>query len=258
MSKVTIKTKEEIEILRECGKRLGTIVREVGKMVAPGVTTDQLEAKAREMIREYGDVPAFLNYTPQGATRPYPAAMCVSINDEIIHGIPNEDPYELQEGDIVTLDLGLSHKGLVTDHAVTFPVGEIDKETRRLLTVTREALSSGIKAAVGGGRVGDIGSAIEKHANQNNFGIVQGLVGHGVGYTVHEDPMVPNWGRKGTGELLVPGMVLAIEPMFTFGDGEIVLGKDGYTYSTMDGTLACQFEHTVVITEKGPEILTKV
>lgn len=258
MSKITIKTPDEIAILRECGKRLATVIHEVGKMVAPGVTTDQLENKAREMIREYGDTPAFLNYTPSGASRPYPSAMCVSINDEIIHGIPNEDPKELQEGDIVTLDLGLKHKGMITDHAVTFPVGEIDPEVRKLLTITQEALSRGIKQARGGGRIGDIGSVIEQHATQNGFHVVQGLVGHGVGYDVHEDPLVPNWGRKGTGDVLQPGMVLAIEPMFTFGNGEIVLERDGYTYSTMDGTLACQFEHTVVITDGAPEIITKL
>jgi methionyl aminopeptidase len=211
------------------------------------------------MIEKDGDKPAFLNYRPSGAKRPYPCSLCVCVNDEIVHGIPTENPVILKEGDIVTIDAGLIHENLYTDHAITLPVGEISKDVKRLLDVTREALQSGIKQAVNGNRLGDIGAAIEAQAKKSGFSVVQGLCGHGVGYEVHEEPYVQNEGKSGTGEILKPGMVLAIEPMFTFGNGEIKLSKkDGYTYSTADGTLSAQFEHTIVITENQPEILTKL
>ena len=255
---ITKKTPEEIELLREGGKRLGTIIEKLSKLIKPGVSTDVFEDEARRLIKEYGDIPSFLNYTPESAKRPFPAALCVCLNDEIVHGIPNEDPKILKEGDIITLDLGLTHEGLITDHARTFAVGEISAEAKRLLQVTREALQSGIKEARVGNRVGDISAAIERQAIHAGLTVIEGLSGHGVGYKIHEDPYVPNEGRKGTGDVLEAGMVLAIEPMFSPGDGRISLDKkDGYTYKTSDGTLSAQFEHTVVITEKGPEILTR-
>jgi len=255
---ITKKTPEEIDILREGGKRLGTIIEKLSKLIKPGISIEVFEDEARRLIKEYGDTPAFLNYTPESAKRPFPAALCVCVNDEIVHGIPNENPAILKEGDIITLDLGLTHGGLITDHARTFPVGEISKEAKRLLQVTKEALQSGIKEARVGNRVGDISAAIESQAIKADLTVIEGLSGHGVGYKIHEDPYVPNEGRKGTGDVLEAGMVLAIEPMFTPGDGRISLDKkDGYTYKTSDGTLSAQFEHTVVITEKGPEILTR-
>lgn len=255
---IRLKTKEDIEKLRIAGKFLAQVVDEVAKAVKPGVMTNELEDLARKLISEKGCKPAFLNYKPAGAKRPYPAALCVSINDEIVHGIPNEDPRELKEGDIVSVDTGLSYEGMIVDHAVTVPVGEISSEARKLLTVTKEALSSAIKVAQPGNRIGDIGAAVEERAHKNNFAVVQGLCGHGVGYTVHEEPYVPNEGRKGTGELLEPGLVIAIEPMFSTGKGDIELGRDDYTYTTKDRSLSAQFEHTVLITENGPEILTKL
>jgi len=251
------KTKEEIEIMKEGGKRLSQIISRVGAMVKPGVTTTFLEEEAIKIFKELEVAPAFLNYSPQGAKRPYPASLCVSVNDEIVHGIPNENPHTLQEGDIVTLDTGVRYKNLITDHAVTFPVGEISKEDRKLLTVTKESLSAGIKAAVVGGRVGDIGAAIQKHADKNGFGICDSLCGHGVGYEVHEDPYVPNFGRAGTGEVLEEGTVIAIEPMFSRGVDEVNALSDGYTYVTADGSRSAHFEHTVAITKDGPIILTK-
>jgi len=254
---IRLKTKEEIEIMKEGGKILAEIIARTGKLVKPGVTTDYLENEAIKMFKELGVKPAFLNYSPQGARRPYPASLCVSVNDEIVHGIPNENPIELKEGDIVTLDTGVKHKGLITDHAVTFPVGEISKEDRKLLTVTKESLSAGIKAAVVGGRIGDIGAAIQKHAEREGYGICDSLCGHGVGHEVHEDPYVPNFGRAGTGERLEEGMVIAIEPMFSRGSDDVECLSDGYTYVTRDGGNAAHFEHTVAITKNGPIVLTK-
>jgi methionyl aminopeptidase len=254
---IKIKSKEEIEILKKGGKRHAFILAEIAKKVAPGVSTQVLEDYARKLIEEEGDKAAFLNYKPYGAKKPFPAALCVSVNNEIVHGIPNEEPLILQEGDIVSLDLGLSRNGLITDSAITVPVGKISKENQKLINDCREALSLGIKSAKGGGRIGDIGFAIGTFARERGYGICEDLSGHGVGYKVHEDPYVPNENKKGAGEKLVPGMVIAIEPMLTLGTDKIVLAKDGYTYKTKDGSNAAHFEHTVAITEGDPIVLTK-
>jgi methionyl aminopeptidase len=253
---ITIKTPEDIVILREGGRRHAGIMRELVSMVAPGVTAAELNIKAAELIRQNGDSSAFLNYKPYGAKRPYPATLCVSINDEIVHGVPNETDKILKEGDIVSIDLGLVHKGLFTDMAVTVPVGVISPELNRLLAVTKEALMAGIKAAQGGKKIGDIGSAIEHIGKAHGYGIVDEMSGHGVGYAVHEDPYVPNYGTPGTGDVLKPSMVLAIEPMFNIGTKKIKLDADGYTYRTADGKPSAHFEHTVLITKGGAEIVT--
>jgi methionyl aminopeptidase len=255
---ITIKKKEEIEILRDCGKRLGYILQEVGKACRPGVSTLALNELADKLARERGDIPSVLNYKPKGARRAYPAAICVSINDEIVHGIPNENPKILKPGDIVSLDMCLTRKGLVTDSAITVAVGEISAGTQKLLDSTKAALMAGIAAAKGGKTVGDIGYAIERVAKANGFSIVEDLCGHGVGYSVHEDPYVPNEGERGEGVKLKPGMVIAIEPMLAVGGRHIVLEKDGYTYRTADGSLSAHFEHTIVITSKGAEIVTQI
>jgi len=254
---VTIKTEDDIQKLREGGKRLATVLAETVQLVKPGVSTETLSEFAGKRMVELDGVPSFLNYTPTGAKRPYPAPICVCLNDEIVHGIPNEDPQIIEEGDVVTVDAGLIYKDMFTDHAISVAVGPVPKEVRRLLDVTREALASGIKQAVPGNRVGDISAAIEAQAKKAGFAIIQGLAGHGVGYGVHEEPLVPNEGRAGTGELLRPGMVLAIEPMFGLGSPDIILDRDGYTYLTADGSLSAQFEHTVIITDNEPEIVTK-
>lgn len=254
---INIKTKDEIEIMKEGGKRHAFILSELAKMVAPGISTQELEDRARELLAEGGDKGAFLNYTPRGSKRPYPAVLNVSINNEIVHGIPNENPTVLQDGDIVSLDLGVLHKGLITDSAITVGVGKINEDKRKLLEHCKEALYLGIKQAKSGNRIGDISNAIESFARENGYGLCEGLAGHGVGYRVHEDPYVPNEGKKGTGELLRPGMVIAIEPMLTLGTDKIVLAKDGYTYKTADGSDSAHFEHTIAITEDEPIILTK-
>lgn len=253
---ITTKTKEDIAILREGGHRHARILRELSEMVRPGVTAAELDVRAQELIEEGGDRSAFLGYIPQGSKRPYPASICVSINEEIVHGIPNEGEKIFKEGDIVSIDLGLIHKGLFTDAAVTVPVGIVPKELSKLIGDTRSALMAGIKAAKGGRRVGDISNAIETIGVAGRYGIVEELVGHGVGYHVHEDPYVPNYGEAGRGEALKPGMVIAIEPMFNMGTHEIELDKDGYTYRTADGKPSAHFEHTVLITKGDAEILT--
>jgi methionyl aminopeptidase len=243
--------------MRAGGARHAFILSEVAKLVKPGVTTQDLENKARELIEEQSDSGSFLNYTPRGAKRPYPAALCVSINDEIVHGIPNEEVKVLQEGDIVAIDLGLTHGGLITDAAITVGVGKISDENRKLMEYAKEALNLGIKAARGGNHVGDIGYAIGSFAEKMSVNLCEGLAGHGVGYKVHEDPFVENVGEAGKGELLRPGMVIAIEPMMTYGSPKIVLMPDGYTFRTKDGTTAVHFEHTVAITDGDAIVLTK-
>jgi methionyl aminopeptidase len=243
--------------MKEGGRRHSFILSQIAKKVRPGVSTQELEDLARELIKDGGDRAAFLDYTPRGAKRAYPAALCVSINNEIVHGIPNESPTILQEGDVVALDLGLVHNGLITDSAITVAVGKTSEENRKMLEHCKEALHLGIKAARGGGNVGDIGEAIESFIRPLGYGLCQGLAGHGVGYKVHEDPFVPNEGRRGSGELLRPGMVIAIEPMITLGSDQIVLAKDGYTYKTADGSNSAHFEHTIAITDGEPIVLTK-
>lgn len=253
---ITIKMKKDIAVLREGGQRHALILRELAAMVRPGVTAGELNTRAEDLIKEGGDAAAFLGYKPEGAPRPYPAALCVSINEEIVHGIPNEKEKIIKEGDIVSLDLGLIHNGLITDSAVTVAAGTASKEAQKLLKMTQEALMAGIREAKGGRRVGDISSAIERVGVAGRFGIVEELAGHGVGYHVHEDPYVPNYGEAGRGDVLKPGMVIAIEPMFNLGTHKIKLDKDGYTYRTADGKPSAHFEHTILITKGDPEILT--
>ncbi len=252
---IIIKNTEEIEILREGGKRLARILDMVAKKVVPGISAKELDVYAEKLIRDGGDIPAFLNYTPGGHVKPYPASLCVSVNNQVVHGIPTAKTI-LKEGDIVSLDLGLKHKGLFTDHAVTVAVGKISKKDQELLQITRESLYAGIAETRGGNRVGDIGAAIQEFAKAKKYGIVKILSGHGVGKYIHEDPFVPNYGKRGTKEKLVPGMVIAIEPMFNLGTDEVVLDKDGYTFRTADGLKSAHFEHTILITDGEPEILT--
>ncbi len=254
---ITIKTPEEIEILKVGGARHAHILSEIAKQTLPGVSTATLNELAYRLVKEGGDESAFLNYTPEGAKRPYPAVLCVSVNDEIVHGIPNEKPKILKDGDVVALDLGLSHKGLITDSAITVGVGKISKENEILIKGTREALYAGIDAAKGGRRVGDIGSAIKKVSKKLKLNLAEDLAGHGVGYAVHEDPYIPNVGIKGRGERLRSGMVIAIEPMLVLGSGAIVAKGDGYTFKTRDGSNSAHFEHTIAITDGDPIILTE-
>jgi methionyl aminopeptidase len=251
-----LKSPEEIEILKEGGQRHAEILRTLALMAKPGVSTFTLESEARRLIREGGDTAAFLGYTPAGAKRAFPAALCLSINEEIVHGIPNEKERIIKEGDIVSLDLGLVHKGLITDSAITVGCGKIDDKSRELLETTKLALEKGIEAAQPGNTIGDIGAAIQRVAEASPFSLAQGLAGHAVGHKVHEEPLVPNTGVTGKGAKLVPGMVLAIEPMLNIGKGGIKVLSDGYTIVTRDGSNSAHFEHTIAITEKGPIILT--
>lgn len=251
---VVIKTKEEIDILREGGHRLASIMAEVAKMVTPGVSTAELDAYAYTLIKKGGDEPAFLHYKPEGQSKAYPASLCTSVNNEIVHGIPKTSKV-LKEGDIISIDLGLKHQGLFTDHAITVAVGKMNKTSQELLIVTQESLMVGIALAKAGNTVGDIGYAIEKYV-AGKYGIVRELSGHGVGIKIHEDPYIPNYGKKGKGQKLIPGMVVAIEPMLNVGGAAIITTSDGYTIKTADGSRSAHFEHTVLITESEAEILT--
>ncbi|MDP2705106.1 MAG: type I methionyl aminopeptidase [Patescibacteria group bacterium] len=253
---ITIKNEKEINLLREGGRRHALILSKLAEAVTPGVSTDTLNSLALSLSKEHEVIPAFLGYTPYGVHRPFPGAVCISINEEVVHGIPNENPRIVSEGDIVSVDLGLSYKGMITDAAVTVAAGKTDAESKRLLEITKKALIAGIKAAKGNGHIGDIGYAIEKTVSGSGFSIVETLAGHGVGYAVHEDPYVPNTGKRGEGDLLKPGMVLAIEPIINEGNGRILFSKDGYTTKTADGKRSAHFEHTVLITDGEAEVLT--
>lgn len=250
-----IKTKEEIETLREGGKRLGCVLSAIREAIRPGVTTNDLDNLAEKMIRDMGDEPAFLNYKPDGAHTAYPGTLCVSVNDEIVHGIASDRV--INEGDIVSIDTGIKHKGLFTDSAITVPVGKIDEVAKKLIAATEGALVVGIAAARAGNTVGDIGYAIEKYVKENGFVVVEELGGHGVGYCQHEEPHIANYGTRGQGLRLRPGMVIALEPIVNEGTRFIKLMPDGYTYVTKDHKRSAHFEHTILITDGGAEVLTR-
>jgi len=254
---MTIATPAQREALMEGGRRLAAVLEALRPRTLAGVRTDELDAFAEQMIRDGGDTPAFLGYTPEGASRPYPASLCVSINDEVVHGIPNEEPKVLKDGDIVGLDLGLVHDGIIVDAAITVAVGPQSEETKKLLHTTEEALAAGVRAARPGNHVGDISHAIQEVIEGAGLTVVKALGGHGVGDLVHEEPFVPNYGRKGDGELLEEGMVLALEPISSAGKGSVVLAPDGYTYRTKDGSRSAHFEHTILIEKSGARIVTQ-
>lgn len=251
---IKLKNENDIKLLRESGKRLSAVLTAVSKEVKPGVTTKYLNDFVYKMITDMGDKPAFLNYKPFGAAYPYPGSICISVNEEVVHGIGSDD-HILEEGDIVGLDGGVNHKGMISDSARTVAVGKISEEDEELLKVTKAALMAGIKAAVVGNYVNDISKAIEG-AIPKKYGVVKILSGHGVGYKVHEEPYVPNFDDGIKGPKLVPGLVLALEPMVNMGTDDVYLAEDGYTFITADHKRSAHFEHTILITEKGPEILT--
>lgn len=253
---ITLKTEEDIELLREGGKILASILDDLEQEVVAGATTLDVDDKAMELIEKYGVEPMTLGYHPDFAPRPYPAASCVSINDVVVHGIPNENPEVFEEGDVVSIDVVISYEGMVVDSARTVAVGSVSDEARQLIHVTQKALDAGIKAAQAGKYIRDIGVAIEKVV-PDQFGIIESFCGHGVGYDLHEEPQVPNFVTKEKGALLEPGMVIAIEPMITLGSKEVMVLPDGYTAVTEDGSVSAHMEHTVLITENGPEKLTK-
>jgi len=250
-----IKSEKEIELLKEGGKYLAFVLEKIKEKISPGIFTKDLDIVAEKEIRKLGAVPSFLNYTPWGSEKPYPASLCVSVNDEVVHGIPGGRI--LKEGDIVGLDIGLIHEKLFVDMAETCPVGKISDEDQKLIEKTKKALHLGIASALPGSKIGAIGSAIENFAKPFGYGIVRDLGGHGVGHAVHEEPYIPNFGDKNSGEELLPGMVLAIEPMLTCGTHKVKLLSDGYTVVTEDGSRSAHFEHSIVITRGAPLILTQ-
>ncbi len=254
---IQLKDEATIVKLREGGKLLASILDELETKAVAGATTLDIDDHAMMLMEQHELTPMTLGYHAKFAPRPYPAGTCISINDVLVHGIPNENPLTIQDGDVVSIDLVIGYKDVVLDSARTVGVGEISDEAKKLLNVTREALACGIKAAQPGNYVQHIGQAIEKVVPKQ-FGIVEALCGHGVGYEIHEDPIVPNFDMGEPGAELVPGMVIAIEPMLIAGSKEVVFDEeDGYTVYTADGGLGAHMEHTVFITENGPEILTK-
>ncbi len=245
---ITIKTAEEIELLRENNLLVSATLAEVGKHIHPGVTTLELDAIAEEFIRSHGAVPGFLGYGG------FPNTLCISVNEQIVHGIPSD--YKLREGDIVSVDCGTVLKGFYGDSAYTFAVGQIDPQVERLLTVTKESLMCGVRQAKAGNRVGDISAAVQAHAEANGFSVVRELVGHGLGRDMHEDPEVPNYGARGRGPLLKEGMVICIEPMINLGRRHVVFEEDGWTVRTADRKPSAHFEFAVAICKGGADVLT--
>lgn len=252
-----IKTKQEIEVLREGGRILARILALVAAYVKPGISTFELDKLARQEIKRAGVEPAFLGYKIAPNHPPYSAVLCASVNEEIVHGIPRRDKV-LREGDILGLDLGIKYQSLFTDAAVTVPVGKIDKGNQKLIDTAKQALERGIREAMPGNTTSDIGHAIQQAVEAAGFTVVRDLVGHGVGHAVHEPPNVPNYSLpRSRGDKLKPGMVIAIEPMITAGDWRVKFLDDGWTVVTADGSRSAHFEHTVAITKDSSEILTK-
>jgi len=252
-----IYTAEEIEVLREGGKRLNFILYEVAKIAKEGVTLNELNLLAEKLIKEQGGQPAFLNYKTSKFGQPYPSSLCVSVNDEVVHGVAKNNNRKLKDGDIVNLDLGFTYQGLITDKTLMVGVGQVKSEDINLIETTKLALEGGIKAVKSGNTTNDIGEAIEKIATKRGFVVVKELGGHGVGRRVHEEPFVPNFREEKAGVILKEGMVIALEPIITTGNGRIFLDDDGHTYKTIDGQNCAQWEETVLVERDGFEILTR-
>jgi len=248
MSKVYYKSTEDIEQLRKSAAVLSQLLGEIAQVIRPGVTTLSLDKLAYDYIHDHGGRPAFLNYNG------FPNSLCISVNDQVVHGIPGD--YELRDGDIVSVDGGVDLDGYISDSAYTFAVGEVDAEVDRLLRVTLEALNMGIGQAITGRRVGDIAFAVQDHVGQYGYGIVRELVGHGVGFKLHEKPEVPNYGKRGTGSKLEEGLVICIEPMINMGKAQVKFWDDGWTVSTADGKPSAHYEHMVAIQKGAADVLT--
>lgn len=245
---IRIKTSEEIDILRKAGKILASIIRELERSLKSGMTTKDIDLKAEALIRKANVLPAFKGY------RGFPGCACISVNDEVVHGIPG--PRVIKEGDIVSIDVGIIHDDYYSDTAVTVAIGNVDLQIQRLLDVTRESLAKGIEKARADNHLFDISSAVQQHVEKNGFSIVRNFVGHGIGKQLHEEPEIPNFGQPHQGLVLKVGMVFAIEPMVNLGKHTTKILTDGWTVVTEDGKPSAHFEHTVAITSKGPEILT--
>ena len=255
---IAVKSKEEIRIMREGGRILAGILEKLRAEVKPGTSAAKLDELARELVFSFGARPSFLGYVPNGREQGYPAALCVSINDEIVHGLPEKNKI-ISEGDLVKLDLGVEYQKLHTDATIMVGVGKISPVARKLMKATEECLYLGIDAIAPGKKLFDYARAVEDHAEQNGFSVVRDLVGHGVGYSIHEPPQVLNYYHKKLGNIILEeGITLALEPMINEGGSEIVLDDDNWTYKTRDGKLNGHWEHTVAVTKDGCEILTKL
>jgi methionyl aminopeptidase len=254
---ILIKSKEEIKIMREGGRILASIMRELEKKVRPGITTLELDRAAEALILNSGGQCSFKGYGGDGGEsgQPFPACLCTSINEEIVHGSPSERV--LKEGDILSLDLGVFYKGFHADMAVTVPVGKIEPQTRRLMKVAKKALKRGIKKSKIGNTFGDISNTIQRYIEDQGFSVVRELCGHGIGRELHEEPQILNYGKRRSGPKLLEGMVFCLEPMVSVGDWKIKKGEDGYSYKTQDDSLSAHFEHAIAVTQAGPQILTE-
>lgn len=247
MSKVIYKTEEQIEQVRESANVLSQLLVEIAKVIKPGMTTLSLDSLAFEFIKDNGGTPAFLNY------HGFPNSLCISVNDQVVHGIPSS--YAIKDGDLVSVDGGVNLNGFISDSAYTFGVGEISAEAQLLLDVTKASLLKGVDQAVAGKRIGDISAAIQEYVQPHKFGIVRELVGHGVGLHLHEKPEVPNYGKRGTGPKMEPGLIICIEPMINAGKAGVKFWDDGWTVSTVDGKLSAHFEQMVAIRKGQPDVL---
>jgi methionyl aminopeptidase len=249
------KSNRELTFMRQAGRIVAEVLQVLAENTQPGVTTKDLDRIAEREIRARGGIPSFKNYTPRGTGLVYPASLCVSINNEIVHGIPGKRV--IKEGDLVSLDLGAIYEGFHGDSALTVSVGAVSPEHRRLIEVARDSLEAGIEQVQVGNRLGDVGAAIQQHAEKHGYSVVRDYVGHGIGRSLHEDPNVPNYGIPGEGRRLEVGLVLAIEPMVNIGTHETKVMPDKWTVVTDDGRLSAHFEHTVAVTENGPEVFTR-
>jgi methionyl aminopeptidase len=245
---VHLKTAEEIELLRQSSLLVGKTLAAVARVIGEGVSTIALDKVAEEFIRDNGGVPAFKGY------RGFPGSLCISVNSQVVHGIPGK--YELESGDVISVDCGVKMNGFYGDSAFTFPVGEVKEETLNLLRVTKESLYKGIEKAIAGNRMGDVSEAIQTHAEKHGYGVVRELVGHGVGRNLHEEPEVPNYGRKGSGPKLAAGLVIAIEPMINMGTKNVKQHSDGWTITTADGQPSAHYEHTIAVAANKADILS--
>ncbi|MGA2418248.1 MAG: type I methionyl aminopeptidase [Candidatus Staskawiczbacteria bacterium] len=246
---INVKTEEEIKIIAEGGKILAAAIRNLEKIAKPGITTGELDKAAEAFILSAGAKPAFKGYDG------FPFSLCASVNENIVHGYPSD--YILRDGDLLKLDLGVLYKGFNTDSAITLAIGNVSFEAKRLMNVTKKSLRLGIKKAKIGNTIGDIGNTIQRFVEDQGFGVVRDLCGHGIGKNLHEDPKIPNFGKRGSGEKLVEGMVICIEPMVTAGDYNLRKSDDGYGYATRDNSLSAHFEHTIAIKKSGPKVLTE-
>jgi methionyl aminopeptidase len=255
VSRTVLKSPAEIEIMDRANRLVRDILEELRGFICPGVTTLEIDALAERRVREAGGVPAFKGYPHRGDGNDFPGTVCVSVNDEVVHGIPSAHRV-LREGDIVSVDLGMKLQGYYGDAAATYAVGRIDETSTRLLEVTRRALDLAVEKARPGNRVSDIGHAVQSHVEANGFSVVREFVGHGIGSSLHEEPQIPNFGKPGKGARLMPGLVLAIEPMVSAGAPDVVLSAaDGWTARTRDGSRSAHFEYSVAVTENGPRVL---